>query len=86
MIPAVNGVEPEENLDYNYSDSVQMKRDRIAELTEGSSFKPQQSYMMNNQMKFQNSGISSNHGSLEDAVRDMIKQVMKFIQCEKVLF
>ncbi|MCI15956.1 response regulator [Trifolium medium] len=30
--------------------------------------------MMNNQMKFQNSGISNNPGSLEDAVRDMIKQ------------
>ena len=83
MIPAVNGVEPEENLDYNYCDSVQMKRDRTVELTEGPSFKPQQAYMMNNQMKFQNSGISSYHGSIEDAVQDMIKQVMKFIQCEK---
>jgi hypothetical protein len=83
MIPAVNGVEPEENLDYSYCDPVQMKRDRTVELTEGPSFKPQQAYMMNNQMKFQNSGISSYHGSIEDAVHDMIKQVMKFIQCEK---
>ncbi|KAK2452876.1 hypothetical protein P8452_00574 [Trifolium repens] len=74
MIPAVNGVEPEENLDYSYCDPVQMKRDRTVELTEGPSFKPQQAYMMNNQMKFQNSGISSYHGSIEDAVHDMIKQ------------
>ncbi|XP_045822780.1 two-component response regulator ARR12 isoform X2 [Trifolium pratense] len=74
MIPAVNAVEPEENLDYSYCDSLQMKRDRTTELTEGSSFNPHQAYMMNNQMKFQNSGISNNPGSLEDAVRDMIKQ------------
>ncbi|KAK2395183.1 two-component response regulator ARR12 [Trifolium repens] len=67
MIPPMDDVVPEENLDY-------MKRDRTAELTEGSSFKPQQAYMMHNQMKFQNSGISSNHGSLDDAVRDMIKK------------
>ncbi|XP_045800424.1 two-component response regulator ARR12-like [Trifolium pratense] len=74
MNPAVNAVEPEENLDYNYCDSLQMKRDRTTELTEGPSFKPHQAYMMNNQMKFQNSGISNNPGSLEDAFRDMIKQ------------
>jgi hypothetical protein len=72
MIPPMDAVVPEENLDY-------MKRDRTAELTEGSSFKPQQAYMMNNQMNFQNSGISSNHGSLDDAVRDMIKKVINEI-------
>jgi hypothetical protein len=72
MIPPMDDVVPEENLDY-------MKRDRTAELTEGSSFKPQQAYMMHNQMKFQNSGISSNHGSLDDAVRDMIKKVINEI-------
>ncbi|XP_050891934.1 two-component response regulator ARR12 isoform X2 [Lathyrus oleraceus] len=74
VIPAVNAVEQEENLDYNYCDSLQMRDNRIPDLTEGSSMKAHQVYMMN-QMKSQNNGIPKNISSLEDVVNDMVKQL-----------
>nr|QSD99709.1 MYB family transcription factor [Melilotus albus] len=42
MIPVVNAVEQEGNLDYNYCDSVQMKNDAFTDSEEGLSFKPHQ--------------------------------------------
>ncbi|XP_058728628.1 two-component response regulator ARR12-like isoform X2 [Vicia villosa] len=70
VIPAV---EQEENLDYNYCDSLHMRDNRIPDLPEGSSMREHQVYMMN-QLKSQNNGISKNIGSLEDVVNDMVKQ------------
>ncbi|KAL5071494.1 hypothetical protein RYX36_022381 [Vicia faba] len=63
----------EENLGYNYCDSLQMNDSRVADLSEGPSMKAHHVYMMN-QMKSQNNGISKNIGSLEDVVNDMVKQ------------
>nr|QSD99594.1 MYB family transcription factor [Melilotus albus] len=67
------------NHDQNYhvicsSTGSSMKHDRILESTEGPSSKPNEAYMMNNQMKSQNSCISNDICSLKDVIRVMIKQ------------
>ncbi|MED6197586.1 hypothetical protein PIB30_057900 [Stylosanthes scabra] len=63
------------NLDFNYGDSLQMKRDAVAKLAaKETSLKPHLGNIMN-QQKSQQSHFSNNVGSLEDLVSSMMKQV-----------
>ncbi|XP_057738338.1 two-component response regulator ARR12 isoform X1 [Arachis stenosperma] len=61
------------NLEFNYGDSLQMKRDAMTKLAKETSLKPHQVNIMN-QQKSQQGNFSNNVGSLEDLVSSMMKQ------------
>ena len=70
------------NLDFDFCDPLQMKHDGIIDLTEETSLKPHQLYIMD-QQKSQNNRISNSVGSLEDLVSEMMKQVITSMLCHE---